>query len=145
MLGTRVYCAKTDKTDRETAWAAESQRRINRSANCAMARAPPSLAAPPVSDIVGSRPSCSGAPSFLFRVRVEARRAKARGPKGRELECGLWRVASPSPLARGPWGVHSRGAKWPLLELVRGQVCGGMTPLAPVKSAYGSGCKWTVI
>jgi len=47
VLGTRVYFAKTDKTDRETAWAAESQRRINRSANCAMARAPPSsLAAP---------------------------------------------------------------------------------------------------
>jgi len=53
----------------------------------------------------GSGPSCWEGPSLLFQVRVEARRAKARGPKGRER--GRVLEASPVPPDRGSGAVSS--------------------------------------
>jgi len=52
-----------------------------------------------LSNMGGFRPSSWEEPiSLLFRVRGEARRAKARGPKGREWELGSWgKPLKPSP------------------------------------------------
>ena len=95
-------------------------------------------------------------PNLVFRVGDEARGAEVRG-QGSRAGVGLLGKGSQSPphklgsavLSSSPGSgqspdrekvfLHSRGATWPLLELVGGQVRRGVgvAPLAPLNPPMG--------
>ena len=88
--------------------------------------------------IGGSSPSCWEGPSLLFLVRGEGRSPRSKGSSAGN---GILGEGQPSrslgnavcsPGRRDPVFLHSKGASWPLLELVGGQGRGGgMAPCPP--------------
>ena len=88
--------------------------------------------------IGGSSPSCWEGPSLLFLVRGEGRSPRSKGSSAGN---GILGEGQPSkglgnavcsPGRRDPVFLHSKGASWPLLELVGGQGRGGgHGPLPP--------------
>ena len=111
----------------------------------------------------GSNPSWQEGPSFLFRVRAEARWTEIRGPEGQERVWGFWEGQPASLPAEGsgehcklPQGclekspvakrfsciLEASDARRPLLDLIGGQVRG-----ACLKSACDMNWTpvWTVV
>ena len=101
------------------------------------------------SHIGGSSPSCCEGPSLQFWVR-----ARPEGPKPSEAQTadgwgfggGHWLRGLGDRCKLPQWGpgrsrgrekvlLHSRGTRWPLLELVGAQFGGPVAPFGPLKSA----------
>jgi len=88
-----------------------------------------------------SSPSCWQGPSLLFWVRGKAQRVESRGSQPLPTSYGVWgsTVSSPSgvrcrALAAKTVLLHSKGARWPLLELAGGQMREGARAMAPLPS-----------